>query len=120
MLYFSQEDDQKYFEIDIIRPARLQFVDVPRELDLIDGQEFEMTVQVSGAHPATPVLEWFINTAKASPSEVSGLLDAFASGSVFVLIACELYSDQKHDDILYFYILISWHLNNSRSVHLNK
>ena len=49
---------------------------VQQELDLTDGETFDLTVNVAGATPP-PRFEWFINTVMATSSEVPNF-NAFA------------------------------------------
>lgn len=62
------ENDQKYFEIQIIQQARMSF-DLPEELDLVDNDDFEIPITIQDANPL-PKIEYFLNSVQFKPEIV--------------------------------------------------
>ena len=64
-------NDLKSFNVIVVQPPRAQFIDVPSELDLSEGESIELTGQVTLDSSVTPnkyiKLEWLMNT---SPAQV--------------------------------------------------
>ena len=54
---------QMYFEVKVIQPTRLMATSFPPEVEAVDGNEVQFTVEVSEANP-TPTILWFLNTGK--------------------------------------------------------
>ena len=53
-----------YFEVTVIRPTRLVASKFPGEFEATDGDEVQLSIEVTDANPI-PTIQWFLNTGKS-------------------------------------------------------